>query len=155
MTTIAHFYAKSLPFSNTSLIPDSVVDDFFEYIDTADKGTLLWFIIFDLEGGAISDVPTDATAYAHRDALFWLQSYAINLLGNVTATTNTFLNDVNDIFITEMPNATFGAYPGYVDPELTNGPEQYWGANLDRLIEIKTAVDPQDTFHNPQSVPLQ
>jgi Berberine and berberine like len=155
LTNIAHFYAKSLPFSNTTLIPNSVVDDFFEYIDTADKGTLLWFIIFDLEGGAISDVPTDTTAYAHRDALFWLQSYAINLLGNVSTTTNTFLNDVNDIFITEMPNAAFGAYPGYVDPQLTNGPEQYWGANLDRLIEIKTAVDPQDTFHNPQSVPLQ
>ncbi|OKL62112.1 hypothetical protein UA08_02364 [Talaromyces atroroseus] len=151
----AHFYAKSLPFSNTSLIPDSVVDDFFEYLDTADKGTLLWFIIFDLEGGAISDVPIHATSYSHRDALFWLQSYAVNLLGDISATTNTFLNEVNNLFINEMPNAAFGAYPGYVDPQLTNGPEQYWGANLDRLIEIKAAVDPQDIFHNPQSVPLQ
>lgn len=132
-----------------------MVDDFFEYIDTADKDTLLWFIIFDLEGGAISDVPSDATSYGHRDALFWLQSYAVNLLGDVSATTNAFLNEVNNIFITEMPNATFGAYPGYVDPELTNGQEQYWTTNLDRLIEIKAAVDPKDTFHNPQSVPLQ
>ncbi|KAI7977622.1 hypothetical protein EIK77_010213 [Talaromyces pinophilus] len=151
----AHFYSKSLPFTNTSLIPDDVVDDFFEYIDTADKDTLLWFIIFDLEGGAISDVPVHATSYGHRDALFWLQSYAINLLGPVSATTKTFLNQVNNVFLTGMPDATFGAYPGYVDRELTNGPEQYWGPNLETLIEMKSAVDPQDIFHNPQSVPLQ
>ncbi|EEA25025.1 hypothetical protein TMatcc_008127 [Talaromyces marneffei ATCC 18224] len=151
----SHFYSKSLPFTNTTLIPDGVVDEFFEYIDTADKGTLLWFIIFDLEGGAISDVPVHATSYGHRDALFWLQSYGINLLGHVSATTNTFLNQVNNIFYTGMPNAIFGAYPGYVDRELTNGPEQYWGPNLNTLIEIKSAVDPQDIFHNPQSVPLQ
>jgi FAD/FMN-containing dehydrogenase len=54
-----------------------------------------------------------------------------------------------------MPDATFGAYPGYVDRELTNGPEQYWGPNLETLIEIKSAADPHDIFHNPQSVPLQ
>ncbi|EED18873.1 glucooligosaccharide oxidase, putative [Talaromyces stipitatus ATCC 10500] len=151
----AHFYSKSLPFSNTTLIPDDVVDNFFEYIDTANKDTLLWFIIFDLEKGAISDVPVHATSYGHRDALFWLQSYAVNLLGPVSVTTSTFLNQVNNIFLTGMPNVTFGAYPGYVDRELTNGPEQYWGTNLERLIEIKSIVDPQDIFHNPQSVPLQ
>lgn len=151
----AHFYSKSLPFKNTTLIPDHLIDSFFEYVDTADKGTLLWFIIFDLQGGAISDVPVHATSYGHRDALFWLQSYGVNLLGNVSATTNTFLNQVNDIFLTGMPNVTFGAYPGYVDPELKDGPEQYWGVNLERLIEIKSAVDPQDIFHNPQSVPLK
>lgn len=151
----AHFYSKSLPFTNTTLIPDNLVDDFFEYIDTSDKDTLLWFIIFDLEGGAISDVPVHATSYGHRDALFWLQSYAINLLGPVSATTKTFLNQANNVFLSGMPNATFGAYPGYVDRELVDGPEQYWGPNLETLIAIKSAIDPQDIFHNPQSVPLK
>jgi hypothetical protein len=56
----------------------------FEYIDSAGKGTLLWFLLFDFQGGYTSDVPADATSYAHRDVLFWLQSYSINLLGSVS-----------------------------------------------------------------------
>jgi hypothetical protein len=43
-------------------------------------------------------------------------------------------------------------YPGYVDPELPNGPQQYWRTNLPRLEQIKAVVDPGDVFHNPQSV---
>jgi hypothetical protein len=34
----------------------------------------IWFAIFDLEAGAVNDVPQDATAYAHRDALVRLSS---------------------------------------------------------------------------------
>ncbi|KAH8703282.1 putative glucooligosaccharide oxidase [Talaromyces proteolyticus] len=150
-----HFYAKSLPFTYSTLIPDEVIDDFFKYLDTTDPGTLIWVIFFDLEGGKTSDIPVDATAYFHRDALFWIQTYAINLLGPVSSTTNNFLNGINDLFISKMPNPPFGAYPGYVDPELANGQQEYWGSNLERLIQIKAAVDPQDTFHNPQSVPVK
>ncbi|CRG91115.1 hypothetical protein PISL3812_08163 [Talaromyces islandicus] len=150
-----HFYAKSLPFTNKTLIPDDVVDDFFEYLDTADKGTLTWVIFLDLEGGKTSDPPVDSSAYFHRDALFWIQTYAINLLGPVSATTNTFLNEINNIFLTKMANPPYGAYAGYVDPELTNPQDEYWGSNLERLIQIKAAIDPQDVFHNPQSVPVK
>lgn len=45
-----------------------------------------------------------------------------------------------------------GSYPGYVDPELPNGPQQYWRTNLPRLEQIKAVIDPGDVFHNPQSV---
>jgi hypothetical protein len=150
-----HFYAKSLPFTNKTLIPDDVVDDFFEYLDTADKGTLTWVIFLDLEAGKTSDPPVDSSAYFHRDALFWIQTYAIDLLGPVSTTTKTFLNDINNIFITKMANPPYGAYAGYVDPELANPQDEYWGSNLERLIQIKAAVDPQDVFHSPQSVPVK
>lgn len=149
----AYFYAKSLDFTPSTLIPDSVIDEFFTYIDTANAGTELWFVIFDLEGGAINDVPTDATAYSHRDALFWLQSYAISV-GPTSSTTSDFLDGINDIYIRGMPNANFGAYPGYVDPQLANAQEAYWGANLAKLEQIKAEIDPNDVFHNPQSVPV-
>jgi hypothetical protein len=145
------FYSKSLAVTPTSLIPNDTADALFSFLDTADKGTLVWFAIFDLSGGAIADIPANATAYAHRDALYYLQTYAIDL-GRVTNTTRAFLNGLNDVITGSMPGVTFGAYPGYVDPALPNGQLDYWGTNLPRLEQIKAAVDPRDLFRNPQSV---
>ncbi|KAJ5681821.1 uncharacterized protein N7477_001761 [Penicillium maclennaniae] len=146
------FYAKSMSFTPENLIPDSGVDAMFRYIDATNKDTLVWFIIFDLEGGATNDVPTNATAYAHRDAIFWMQSYAVNLLGIVSPTTKDFLNGLNAVVASYHPGADFGAYPGYVDPQLIDPQSSYWGPNLPRLQTIKAEIDPHDVFHNPQSV---
>lgn len=93
-------YCKSLPFTDTTLSPDHVVDKLFIYVDEAEKGSPLWFIYFDLEGGAINDVAPDASAYAHRDALFYMQSYAIGLdWGKVSPTTKKFI----EVFPTQLP----------------------------------------------------
>ncbi|GLA18506.1 hypothetical protein AnigIFM62618_006155 [Aspergillus niger] len=147
----ADFYARCLSFTEKTLIPSNGVDQLFEYLDSADTGALLWFVIFDLEGGAINDVPMDATGYAHRDTLFWLQSYAITL-GSVSETTYDFLDSVNEIIRNNTPGLGNGVYPGYVDPRLQNAREAYWGSNLPRLMQIKSLYDPTDLFHNPQGV---
>ncbi|KAH7080619.1 hypothetical protein BKA63DRAFT_248087 [Paraphoma chrysanthemicola] len=149
----SNFYAKSLAYTKNDIIPDEGVDKLFQYIDNADKGGAVWFIIWDLEGGAINDVAPDATAYGHRDALFYHQAYAVNLLGKVSDTTRNFLKGVNDVVTDALPNSRKGAYAGYVDPAL--GPDSaslYWGGNVDRLQRIKAAIDPNDVFHNPQSI---
>lgn len=116
----APFYTKTLTFGENSPVPDHVIDNVFQYLDKTEKGTLIWFMIFDLAGGAINDVPHDSTAYAHRDALFYLPSYAIDL-GGVSEKTRNFLRGVKETFADGMPGVDFGAYPGYVDPELENG----------------------------------
>jgi hypothetical protein len=147
----ASFYSKSLSFTPKTLIPSSGIENLFKFLDTASTGSLIWFVIFDLEAGAINDVPMNATAYAHRDTLFWLQSYAVDI-GKVSQTTIKFLDGINNIISASLPGVTFGAYPGYVDPLLQNAQTAYWGSNLPRLEAIKAAVDPHDVFHNPQSV---
>jgi len=63
------FYSKSLTFKPTTLISETGITNFFTYLDNADKGTLIWFAIFDLAGGAVNEVPQNATGYAHRDVL--------------------------------------------------------------------------------------
>ncbi|KAF8166621.1 hypothetical protein K438DRAFT_252941 [Mycena galopus ATCC 62051] len=145
------FYSKSLTFNATSLIPMTGIQELFSYFDTADKGTLIWFAIFDVEGGAVNDVPQNATAYAHRDAQFYMQTYAVGI-GSLSNTTTAFVTNMSDIVTNSMPGVQFGAYAGYVDPKLTDGPQEYWGTNLPRLESIKAAIDPGDVFHNPQSV---
>lgn len=150
--TPASFYAKSMSFAAEDIITDEGVDAMFKYIDTVHKDTPAWFIIFDLEGGAINDIPTDATAYAHRDAIMWMQSYAISLFGSVSNTTKSFLNGLNEAIASSRPRALYGTYPGYVDPYLEDPQSAYWGSNLPRLQRIKADIDPRDVFHNPQSV---
>lgn len=154
--TPTHFYSKSRAFTQESLMSSSDVDRMFEFIDNADKGTPTWFALFDLSGGAVNDVPLDATAYSHRDALFWLQSYAISPLGEVSQKTYDFLDRLNDL--TAAGNASdlsYQAYPGYVDPRLPNAQAAYWGSNLQRLERIKKEIDPKNVFRNPQSVHAQ
>uniref|UniRef100_L2FN79 Glucooligosaccharide n=1 Tax=Colletotrichum fructicola (strain Nara gc5) TaxID=1213859 RepID=L2FN79_COLFN len=147
-------YCKSLAFTNQTLIPDDTIDDLFKYFDDAHKGSPLWFAYFDLEGGAINDVPPDATAYAHRDALFYMQSYVIGLdWGRVSPTSKNFIRGIADTIQKGYPKGEeFGVYAGYVDPELENGQRRYWGKNLPRLEQVKLKYDPEDVFSNPQSV---
>ncbi|KAJ7272717.1 hypothetical protein B0H12DRAFT_1066940 [Mycena haematopus] len=143
----------SLTFKPENLIPEEGIQKLFEYFDNADKGTPLWFAIFDLAGGAVNDVSQHATAFAHRDALFYLQTYAIGI-ETLSETTIAFLTGLSNTITDSMPEAQFGAYPGYVDPLLKDGPLEYWGENLLRLQQVKAARDPDDLFHNPQSVPV-
>ncbi|KAK0634236.1 hypothetical protein B0T17DRAFT_480391 [Bombardia bombarda] len=144
------FYSKSLGFTKRDLMTKQQVAELFKWVDDAHKGTLAWFLIFDATGGAIADVPTNATAYAHRDKIFFYQSYAINVL-RVSSTTRAFLENFHDKLLGYLPGVK-GTYPGYVDPSLRNAQENYWLGNLPQLERIKAKWDPNDVFHNPQSV---
>lgn len=147
-----HFYAKSMAFTPETLMPASTIEELFHYLDTAQKGSLLWFINFDFEGGAVNGVPTNATAYAHRNTLYWAQTYIIDLLGPISQESMDFLDGINELVAKSVPSVLMKAYPGYVDPFLVDAQQAYWGSNLPRLEEIKAAIDPNDVFHDPQSV---
>ncbi|EMD61427.1 hypothetical protein GGP41_004043 [Bipolaris sorokiniana] len=149
----AHFYAKTLAYTKKDLMSDDTVDKVFKYIDTADKGGALFFMIWDLEGGAVNDIAKDATAYGHRDALFFHQAYAVNLLGRLNDTSRAYLNGINDVVINSRADRDQGVYPGYVDPALgANSATYYWDDNVSRLQHIKALVDPRNVFRNPQSI---
>ena len=142
------FYSKSLAFRREDLINTTGIANIFSWVDAQDKGTPLWFIIFDATGGAIADVPMNATAYSHRDKVMFYQSYGIGIpLGSKT---KGFLEGFHTK-VTGWTNA-FGTYAGYVDPKLSDAQEQYWGSNYDELRKVKKTWDPKEVFWNPQSV---
>lgn len=147
-----HFYEKSLSFETGHLPSNETVHELFHYLDTADKGTLTWFTVISIAGGATNDVPVHASAYAQRNVLFYVESFGVNLLGRVSQTTINFLDGINKLVAKKLPGADRNVYPGFVDPFLPNPQEAYWGPNLPKLEQIKAAVDPNDVFHNPQSV---
>lgn len=153
-TISSNFYAKSLGFRQEDILSEENATALFEYAQSVDKGTALWFIIFDASGGAVAEVPRNATAYAHRDKYMFYQSYAIDLL-TLSNKTWTFLDDFHEELVGKLPDSTMtrGTYPGYVDLNISGVPqEQYWEENLPKLEGIKLEWDPNDVFHNPQSV---
>ncbi|KAL2020035.1 hypothetical protein VTK56DRAFT_8938 [Thermocarpiscus australiensis] len=146
------FYSKSLAFKSEDLLPPDKVKSLFQWVDQQDKGTLLWFIIFDAAGGAIGDVAANATAFAHRDKILYYQSYAIGL--PLAGKTKDFITNFHKQILASSSPPAYGTYPGYVDPALPDGQQQYWDKNLSLLQELKKKWDPNDLFHNPQSVRL-
>ena len=149
----AHFYSKSLSFTNQTLMSDDAIDEMFKYLTAFDLSRLStpYFVIFDLEAGAINDVPTSSAAYAFRDSIYFLQSYAIDLLGFFPDQGTKFLDGLNEVVL-DHDDKVFGSYPGYVDPYLEDAQKQYWRGNYERLQEIKKVRDPNEVFRNPQSV---
>lgn len=146
------FYAKSLGFTPSTLIPDSAIDEFFEYIHNNNAGSLTWFITISLEGGAISSVPDDATAYGQRDLLFLIQFFSANPLGPISQTQYDFTNGLYGVLAEAVPESAGRAYLGCPDPEMSDAQRAYWRSNLPRLERLKADLDPMDTFHNPQGV---
>lgn len=152
--TPSDFYSKSLGLRQEDVLTKENATDLFEYVQGLSKGTLAWFIIFDATGGAVADVPLNATGYAHRNKVMFYQSYAVDLL-YVSDTTRSFLTDFHDKLLTMLPanDTDRGTYPGYVDLNISGVPqEQYWVGNLPRLEALKSKWDPDDMFHNPQGV---
>ncbi|CAG7930788.1 unnamed protein product [Penicillium olsonii] len=146
------FYAKSLGFTPRSLIPDSALDVFFEYIHNTNADTLAWFVTLSLEGGAINAVPEDATAYGHRDVLFWVQFFVTNPLGPISQTTYNFTDGLYNVLAEAVPESAEHAYLGCPDPRMPDAQHAYWRNNLPRLQELKGEFDSKNIFHNPQGV---
>jgi FAD/FMN-containing dehydrogenase len=108
-------------------------------------------VAFDVLGGAIARVPSDATAFAHRSALFgaqWSSSWAVDRPGDQA---------VNERALSRLQASAHrysdGAYANYPTAGRRNARRAYWGTNLPRLRAIKRRWDPHDVFHQPQGVP--
>ncbi|MEU7877085.1 FAD-binding oxidoreductase [Microbispora bryophytorum] len=100
-------------------------------------------VMLDALGGAVARVRPDATAFPHRKALFSVQYYshfsgAAAWARAAHAAMRPYFGD--------------HAYVNYIDPELKNWRQQYYGANAARLARVKAAYDPGRLFRLPQGV---
>jgi len=107
-------------------------------------------------GGAVADVPAQATSFPHRAALadvqylaYWPEAQAEVEQAN--------LEWMREIYATTFPLISAGGsgcYVNYCDDDLDaqTWPELYHGVNLARLQAVKARYDPQDVFRGPQSI---
>jgi FAD/FMN-containing dehydrogenase len=108
-----------------------------------------------LAGAVLTSEPSGGSAYAHRTALYYAEPGAgWGVRGGQPASdeeTAAYLTWVAEFTEAMQPFAD-GAYvnvPNAVAPEWER---DYWGANVERLREIKSAYDPDNVFCYEQSI---
>jgi FAD/FMN-containing dehydrogenase len=110
-------------------------------------------IAFDALGGAINRVPASATAFVHRNALFDAQYTTEWINGAAAAGVNNQHQWLRSFWKSMRPYASGQAYQNYIDPDLTNWRQAYYGANYTRLTQVKRTYDPTRLFTFPQAIP--
>ena len=93
-------------------------------------------------GGAYNRVRDDATAFVHRSELFLLK-HAVVVEPRAVDAARDWLARSRALV---RPLASGGVYPNFPDPELPDPARAYYGANRDRLLEIKARYDPDEVF---------
>jgi len=110
------------------------------------------YVVCDAYGGAMAKIAPDATAFVHRDGTLYCLQYGS--VWGIAGDTQERLNEMRAFYTTMRPYVSGGAYVNYCDTDLTDWPNAYWGQNLARLKQIKSAFDPTNAFHHAQSIPL-
>jgi FAD/FMN-containing dehydrogenase len=104
----------------------------------------------DAYGGAVNRVPADATAFPHRAGTLFSIQY--QTYWNCDDEEDENVRWVLGLRAAMAPFVSGEAYVGYADRTLASWPSAYFGANLPRLVAVKTKVDPDDVFCHPQSI---
>ena len=128
--------ATGEPLSHSGLI-EHITPEFAAAVARALDSGAIYFFQIRAVGGAVSDVPPDATAYAHRSANFSVAAMGAHVqrLAEVWATLQPFFSGMYLSFETDQgPDVLAAAFPP---------------ATLERLREIKDRYDPGNVFrHN-------
>jgi len=106
-------------------------------------------IAFAQLGGAVSRVPSAATAYTHRDAQF-----VLNVHGRWEdpAKDAACIGWARELFHAAGPFATGGVYVNFLTQEEGDRIRAAYGGNYDRLVRLKNRYDPTNLFRGNQNI---
>lgn len=134
------------PFVNR-LLPDEAIDIIQRFISEPPTSSVSVF--FHGLGGAVAEVPNDATAYFYRKAFSNMSFFATWDTPEEAALGIRWVED----FRKAMSPFTQGVYVNTQDLSIKNWHEAYYGSNFKQLTEVKAKYDPENIFCFPQSIP--
>ncbi|KAJ9705869.1 hypothetical protein PVL29_003800 [Vitis rotundifolia] len=120
-------------------------------------------------GGRMSEIPASETPFPHRSGNIFKIQYSVTWQEEGTEADKKYVNSMRELhsymtpYVSKSPR---GSYLNYRDIDIGishNGKDSYqegkvYGVkyfmnNFDRLVKVKTAVDPQNFFRYEQSIP--
>lgn len=106
-------------------------------------------------GGGYNRISADATAFVHRDNLYWLK-HATEVEPAASKDEREAAHDwVTRSWGTVHPWGTGRVFPNFPDPDLEDWAGAYYGKNRDRLLDVKARYDPGNLFRFHQSLPVR
>ena len=144
LTPGARNYWKSHNFTKLS---DGALDAMIEFAGKLPSAQCEIFL--GLIAGAANRVPANAMAYLHRDAKF-----VLNVHGrwDESAGDERCIAWARAFFQASAPYASNGAYVNFMTEEESDQVAAAYGANYDRLAQIKKQYDPDNLFHLNQNI---
>jgi hypothetical protein len=106
-------------------------------------------IFVGLIDGASNRIPSDAMAYAHRDARFVMN---VHTRWRSPADDAMCIEWARQFFRASAPFASAGAYVNFMTEEEGTRVAAAYGSNYARLVEVKRRYDPQNVFHINQNI---
>jgi FAD/FMN-containing dehydrogenase len=94
-------------------------------------------------GGAYNRVPSDVTAFPHREELFLLEHSVVVPAEFDGAATEVACAWLSDSWELVHRFGSGGVYANFPDPDLPDEHRAYWGANLERVRRVKEKYDPE------------
>ncbi|CAJ2657893.1 unnamed protein product [Trifolium pratense] len=126
--------------------------------------------VFNPYGGKMNEIPADATPFPHRAGNLFKIQFSVNWDDPSANATTNYLNQAKTLYSFMTPyvsNNPRSAYLNYRDLDIginsfgKNSYQEgqvyatkYFNNNFDRLVKIKTVVDPKNFFRNEQSIPV-
>ncbi|KAI9199155.1 hypothetical protein LWI28_028386 [Acer negundo] len=126
-------------------------------------------LVFNAYGGRMNEIAASETPFPHRAGNLFKIQYSVNWEEAGTEIENKYISQMRSLhsfmtpFVSKNPRS---AYFNYRDLDIGinhNGKdrynegkiygEKYFKGNFDRLVKVKTMVDPQNFFRNEQSIP--
>ncbi|XP_047333212.1 berberine bridge enzyme-like 8 [Impatiens glandulifera] len=127
-------------------------------------------LVFNPYGGKMHEINETATAFPHRAGNLFKIQYAVNWEDAELNMDKMYLDQSRRLykfmkpFVSKKPRSS---YLNYRDLDIGVNSfgknsykegkkygKKYFGVNFDRLVKIKTAVDPTNFFRNEQSIPV-
>lgn len=144
LTPGARNYWKS---HNFSRLDDKVFDAVIEYIGKLPSPQCE--IFFGAIGGATTRAAPESAAYAHRDAQF-----VMNVHGrwDDQADDQRCIGWARDFFNASAPFASSGVYVNFLTADEGDRVRTAYGANYDRLAQVKRKYDPANLFSTNQNI---
>ncbi|SFB91888.1 FAD/FMN-containing dehydrogenase [Halobiforma haloterrestris] len=125
---------------NFEQITDGMIETFVEYGRTIPSEETE--IACAQLGGAVNEVPVEATAYPHRDAEFVMNLHTRWEDPEQDEECIAWARDMHEAM---APHATGGVYANFV-PEEVGDQQAAYRENYDRMVEVKTKWDPENVF---------
>ncbi|GAA0146387.1 hypothetical protein LIER_06359 [Lithospermum erythrorhizon] len=126
-------------------------------------------MVFNPYGGKMDEIPATETPFPHRAGNIFKIQYSVNWDEEGAEATNNYIGQTRQLyefmtpFVSKNPREAFLNYRDLDIGTTTHSIKsyeqgkvyglKYFKGNFNRLVKVKTAVDPENFFRNEQSIP--